>query len=122
MPRARMNPDPRITREKRTVEVMMRIFCRDHRARSEGLCGRCTRLLDYAHRRLDTCPFQGAKPACNRCRVHCYSPCMRDRVKAVMRYAGPRMLARHPVLSLFHVLDKWRKVPSLADLMGGRGS
>ncbi|MCG7955581.1 MAG: nitrous oxide-stimulated promoter family protein, partial [Candidatus Thiodiazotropha endolucinida] len=31
----------------------------------------------------------------------------------VMRYAGPRMLLRHPLLSLYHLLDKFRKVPQL---------
>jgi hypothetical protein len=28
-----------------------------------------------------------------------------------MRYAGPRMLFRHPVLTLFHLVDKLRKEP-----------
>jgi hypothetical protein len=30
---------------------------------------------------------------------------MRDQVKVVMRYAGPRMLWHHPILALFHILD-----------------
>ena len=91
---------------------MLRIYCRDHHG-DNPLCGECERLLDYAHRRLDVCPFQEAKPACNHCQVHCYSASMRERVKQVMRYAGPRMLTRHPVLALFHILDKLRKVPTL---------
>ncbi len=93
---------------------MLAIYCRDHHGPlSTGLCIECGALLAYAHRRLDVCPFQEAKPACNSCEVHCYSVPMRDRVKAVMRYAGPRMLLRHPVLSLFHLLDTWRRVPKL---------
>ncbi len=103
---------PRIRREQRTITAMLHIYCRDHHG-ADPLCSDCQRLLDYAHRRLDVCPFGEAKPACNHCRVHCYSAAMKTRVKEVMRYAGPRMLARHPVLALFHILDKLRKVPSL---------
>jgi len=107
----------RIRREQRTIAAMLAIYCRDHhRPVSTGLCAECGALLAYARRRLEGCPFQGAKPACNRCEVHCYSVTMRERVSLIMRYAGPRMLLRHPVLSLFHLLDTWRGVPRL----GGR--
>jgi hypothetical protein len=30
---------------------------------------------------------------------------MRERVRTVMRYAGPRMLKRHPYLAVMHILD-----------------
>jgi hypothetical protein len=43
--------------------------------------------------------------------VHCYKPDMREKVRAVMRYAGPRMLRRHPVLSVLHLIDSLRKTP-----------
>lgn len=98
----------------------MHIYCRDHHGIERGLCDACTPLLDYAGRRLDACPFKEEKPACNHCRVHCYSESMRRRVKDVMRYAGPRMLWRHPLLSLYHLLDKRRKAPDLAELKRGR--
>ena len=104
---------PRIAREKQTILAMSRIYCRDHHGMSAELCGECVALLDYARRRLDSCPFQEQKPACNHCQVHCYSTKTRERVKVVMRYAGPRMLLRHPVLSLYHLLDKRRPPPSL---------
>ncbi|MDJ0808018.1 MAG: nitrous oxide-stimulated promoter family protein [Gammaproteobacteria bacterium] len=103
----------RIAREKHTIEAMLHIYCRDHHQTQGKLCNECHQLLKYAHRRLDTCPFQETKPACNQCQVHCYSTMMRDRVKSVMRYAGPRMTLRHPVLSLYHLLDKLREVPEL---------
>lgn len=104
----------RIHREQQTIAVMLAIYCRDHHGTASGdFCPECRALLAYAHRRLAVCPFQEAKPACNKCEVHCYSATMRERVAAVMRYAGPRMLLRHPVLSLFHLLDTWRQVPGL---------
>jgi hypothetical protein len=34
---------------------------------------------------------------------------MRDKIRAVMRYAGPRMLSRHPILAFFHFLYGFRK-------------
>jgi predicted amidophosphoribosyltransferase len=116
-----MNPvqHRRIRRERRTITAMLGIYCRDHHGSgTDGLCPECGALLAYAHRRLDGCPFKGAKPACNRCEVHCYSAAMRERISAVMRYAGPKMLLRHPVLSLHHLLDTWRGVPRL----GGGGT
>ena len=109
-------PGRRILREQATIAAMVHIFCADrhpHLPRCpRTLCDDCDRLLRYAQRRLDTCPFQEAKPACNHCEVHCYSRSMRQRVRAVMRYSGPRMMLRHPVLSLFHLVDSWRRVPA----------
>ena len=101
---------PRMEREERTVEAMIRLYCAGQHAGS-GLCSECRELLDYARLRLARCPFQEGKTSCGKCAVHCYRPAMRDRVKAVMRYAGPRMLMRHPILALYHWLDSRRKEP-----------
>lgn len=91
----------------------MQLFCTDHHAPGAGLCRECEGLLAYALKRLETCPFQEKKPACNRCEVHCYSATQRERVKTVMRYAGPRMLLRHPVQSVRHLLDIRGPIPEL---------
>ncbi|MCU7804532.1 MAG: nitrous oxide-stimulated promoter family protein [Candidatus Thiodiazotropha sp. (ex Lucinoma borealis)] len=104
----------RIKREQQTIAAMMVIYCTDHHHTNGVLCSECSQLLDYARRRLDTCPFQEEKPACNHCTVHCYSKDMRERVQQVMRYAGPRMMLRHPILSFYHLLDKFREVPELS--------
>lgn len=92
----------RIAREKRTIEAMITIYCRAHHGAAGTLCVECRELLDYACCRLDRCPHGEEKPACADCPIHCYKPAMKDRVKAVMRYAGPRMLYRHPLLALRH--------------------
>jgi hypothetical protein len=99
----------RLAREKRTVGVMVKIFCRAHHSTKGCLCGQCQSLLDYALFRLDRCRYGVEKMTCARCPTHCYKPDMRDQVRRVMRYAGRRMLLRHPVLAMFHVLDGWRK-------------
>jgi hypothetical protein len=37
---------------------------------------------------------------------------MRERIREVMRYAGPRMPLRHPILSIFHFIDGKRPAPA----------
>lgn len=101
----------RMQREKRTVSLMIRLFCREQHGGSGELCPECATLDAYAMQRLEKCPFAPEKPACADCRVHCYQPKIRGRIRAVMRYAGPRMLLRHPWLALMHLLDS-RKKPS----------
>jgi hypothetical protein len=103
----------RIDREKKTIDHMLRVYCRNHHGSSDGLCAACVALQEYAHSRLDTCPFQQEKPACNKCTVHCYSRQKRVEVKDVMRYSGPRMMLRHPVLALLHLLDLVGEPPTL---------
>lgn len=102
--------DRRMIREYRTIEAMIGIYCGDHHGKNtDGLCPSCSSLLGYARRRLDLCPFQENKTTCAHCPVHCYKPDMREQVREVMRYAGPRMTFRHPVLALFHLIDGFRK-------------
>ncbi len=105
---------PRLARERATMAAMMALYCRDHHGTRSGCCDDCSHLLDYASRRLATCPFGEEKPACSHCLVHCYSASQRERVRDVMRYAGPRMLFRHPILSLYHLMGKRRQAPPLA--------
>jgi hypothetical protein len=104
----------RLGREWRTMTAMISCYCRDHHATNAALCPDCQGLLDYAAVRLERCRFGPEKPVCAKCPVHCYQRARRDRVQAVMRYAGPRMLWQHPILSLRHWLDGFRKAPALA--------
>lgn len=89
---------------------MISDYCRSH-YQNKKLCSECTELKDYALERLNTCPFQEGKTTCAKCPVHCYKQEMRDRIKTVMRYAGPRMTYRHPILALRHLLDGRREMP-----------
>lgn len=95
----------RLGREKKTMRHMLAIYCAGRHGQREGLCDGCRSLLDYAMERIDRCPYGGRKPACNACPIHCYRSCEREEIRRVMRYAGPRMLFRHPVLALLHLLD-----------------
>ena len=102
---------PRLIREKKTISSMIALYCRGHHDPQEELCKDCAALESYAFCRLDRCPFGSEKPTCATCPIHCYKPEMRARVKEVMRYAGPRMLLRHPVLSVLHQFDALRGRP-----------
>ena len=105
---------PRMDREAKTIGFMIDIYCRDRHGAHDDLCPECAELRDYALARLDKCPSQESKSTCANCSVHCYKPDMRQRVRQVMRYAGPRMLWRHPILALAHLLiDGRRAAPAL---------
>lgn len=108
----RLPTTPRLQREYRTIEGMLQIWCANHHDGGapcrDGLCTECADLLAYAGQRLANCPYGEAKPTCAKCPVHCYGRTPREQVRAVMRYAGPRMLWRHPWRTLLHVLDKLR--------------
>ncbi len=102
----------RMQREEVTIEAMIRLYCRDHHNYDDdGLCEECSELLNYARKRLANCPFQEGKTTCGKCQVHCYQPKMRERIRQVMRYSGPRMLLHHPLMSLMHLVDGLRKKP-----------
>jgi hypothetical protein len=104
------NKSRRIDRENATVAAMIRMYCRDTHG-SKELCLECSSLLDYARMRLEKCLFGEGKTTCTICPVHCYKPDMRERIRVVMRYAGPRMMYRHPLMAILHLIDGRRKAP-----------
>ncbi len=69
-----------------------------------SLCDDCKELLDYANKKLDYCKWKENKPTCKKCPTHCYKPDMKKKIKKVMRYSGPRLLLKHPILLIKHVL------------------
>src|SRR5512139_1891951 len=110
------SPDSRplpgnIRRDQRTVAAMVRIYCTDKHGTDGSLCDACAPLLDYAHERLAKCPFEDEKTTCTNCPIHCYKPAQRTAMKDVMRYAGPRMLWRHPLLAIRHLWLEHKGAP-----------
>ena len=87
---------------------MIGLYCRAHHPGFEQPCPECGGLLEYALRRIERCRFGLGKPVCSKCPVHCYAPGPRERIRQVMRFAGPRMLLAHPLLALLHLLDARR--------------
>ena len=103
----------RLAREWQTMVAMVRLYCRDHHHPADGLCTECAQFLGYANVRLDRCRFGPEKPTCAKCPVHCYQRERREQVRVIMRYAGPRMLWEHPLMSVRHWIDGWRKAPAV---------
>ncbi len=102
-----------LQREAKTAELMIGLYCQHHHnQQTDSLCPGCCELLEFSNRRLAYCPFGEDKPTCAKCQVHCYKSQMRQPMRQVMRWAGPRMIWHHPWLTLRHLLDKFRKAPS----------
>jgi hypothetical protein len=104
-------PGLRLRRERKSLEIMMALYCRKQHGGNRRLCSECEELSEYAFQRLEKCPFGEGKTTCAKCPVHCYKPVMRERIRKVMRYSGPRMIYRHPLLSLSHMADSRRAQP-----------
>jgi hypothetical protein len=103
--------------ESHTVSVMIRMYCRA-KHRQPSLCDSCQSLTDYALKRIGYCIFGNEKPVCSDCPVHCYKPDYRERIREVMRFAGPRMIWQHPVLAIRHIIKK-KKGKSLSPSRSG---
>lgn len=95
-------------KEQRVVEEMIRLYCRKNHKEYDKttgkMCPSCQELSDYARLRSQKCPFMEEKTFCANCKVHCYKPQMREQIRQVMRFSGPRMLLYHPVLAVWHLV------------------
>ena len=88
------------------------IYCRKKHG-GKTLCPDCAALDAYARLRSEKCPFMETKTFCSNCRVHCYKPEMREKIRAVMRFSGPRMLFYHPILAIRHVIETKKETKRL---------
>ncbi len=103
----------RLKREKETIEIMVRLYCKlNHN--NKNLCHDCSSILDYANLRIDKCPYGiENKPACNSCPTHCYAKNQKEKIKEIMRFSGPRMMFKHPYLTMMHFVDRRKNIPKL---------
>lgn len=114
-----MEDSPRVgarrVREMRVVSQMVALYCaahhdanvRTHTAHcGESVCVACAQADAYAVARTQGCRKMDQKVTCEACENHCYKPSERERIREIMRYAGPRMMKKHPVAAIRHVLGK----------------
>ncbi len=96
----------KLQQEFQTITAMVKIYCKAHCKAKGNIneCTHCRSLLTYAETRLDRCPYGQQKPTCNKCPVHCYKPELKEKVREVMRYSGPRMLLPHPIIAIRHLI------------------
>ena len=78
-------------REKRMVSQMIELYCRKRHGSRSG----------------------EPKMFCSNCRVHCYRPDMRERIRVVMRFSGPRMIFLHPLAAIRHMVETKREARRL---------
>ena len=104
-----MNIEEKRKREQMVVRKMIEIYCRRNHKDQFGLCPKCRGLTNYAISRTQHCPFMETKTFCSNCRVHCYKPEMKEEIRKVMRFSGPRMLFYHPILAIRHVVESRRE-------------
>lgn len=108
-----MNKISRIRTEKQTINAMIKLYCKNNHNTQNQLCNVCLQLLEYSFLKIEKCAFLPDKPNCKNCKVHCYKPDLREKIRKVMRYSGPKMFFHHPYLTLLYMInnfkDKFRK-------------
>ncbi len=87
--------------EKKTIEKVIEIYCNHKHDIPHGLCDDCSELLGDAIHLINKCQHK-PKPACGACKTNCFSSDQRKKMKGIMKYSGPKMLFRHPVLTINH--------------------
>jgi hypothetical protein len=96
----------KIEQDKQTIRLMVGLYCR-HRLRVCKIPDEYGQLIDYAEERLTHCRYGEIKPACKDCATHCYKPDMREKVREVMRWTGPRMIVYSPKAAFRHI---WQRI------------
>ena len=99
-----MDTQTKREREKALVSQMIALYCKKNHG-GNTLCPDCAALDAYARQRSDKCPFMESKAFCSNCKVHCYQPEMREKIRNIMRFSGPRMVFHHPILAIRHVIE-----------------
>lgn len=108
-------------KEKELIPGMIQKYCKaKHNPENGELCEDCKALTEYALFRLEKCPFKENKPFCSFCKIHCYKADMREKIKAVMRYSGPRMIFTHPVYALSHLVQMIKYKKTIKDKSSDR--
>lgn len=93
--------------EKQVIVAMIGIYCTG--LKHPQPCKSCLLLAEYSVQRLDRCFYGSDKPSCRNCEIHCYKTAMRQQIKAVMLFAGPKMIFAKPCLTL-----KYKAMQSVA--------
>ena len=125
MRRRSLHSQPLTRREMKDLKVLARftaVYCKVHHAQRERvplesdvaelerlslhryvLCAECREFLLYAFERRLRCPLE-EKPSCKHCKVHCFRPGHREKVREIMRFSGQYLLKRGRLDLLWHYL------------------
>ena len=97
--------DRRVSREIKTLEIMVKMYCKKVHKSVSTPCEMCQTCLEYALSRVKNCPRKSYRGLCKGCTIHCFKDEYREEIKKIMRFSGPRMMVKHPILALWHILD-----------------
>ena len=111
---------PKIRKDIGTLALFIQVYCRakhadQPRSRAAGkgllaphiapleadLCAECTRTLLHGAAKRIQCPM-APKPPCKRCPAPCYAPGHREKVRAIMKYSGMRLMLGGRLDLLYH--------------------
>ena len=95
-------------REKKVISEMVKLYCRKNHKKRE-LCDECKDVLNYSLNRIDNCKYMDTKTFCSNCKKPFYSPKMKEKIKQIMKFSGPRILFHHPLLVISHMLSRFKK-------------
>ena len=92
-------------REAQMVSQMIALWCRGHHGgghavEQAGHDGPVRVKLA----RIEHCPHMGTKTFCSACPSHCYRPAMREKIREIMRWSGPRMIRHRPITAVRHAM------------------
>lgn len=105
-----MKKEDKRRQEQETIRLMIGLYCKKKHHHKDDLCEECQEIYEYTCKRIDVCPFMETKTFCNNCKVHCYKKDMREKIRIIMRFSGPRMLFHKPFMAIRHVyLDRKEK-------------
>ena len=106
------NADARIRRDLRTLQAMGSIYCKAHHADAPkdaaGMCEQCAETIRFTHERAAACPYDH-EGNCKDCAIKCNRGDQQRRIQSIMKYSAPRMLVRHPLMTLEYALKKLNK-------------
>lgn len=100
--------------EFKTITTMIDLYCLKHHQTDTAKfhrCPDCEQFRNYVKQRLDRCPYGENKPSCKQCPIHCYKPQQKIKSQTIMRYSGPKMLVKHPIMAIRHLLHDRKSIP-----------
>lgn len=98
----------RIDKQKKTIELMVKLYCKKNHGTENDVCAECREILDYAMVRVSNCRYGENKPNCGDCKTCCYKKDMKNKMINIMKYSGPRLLIHNPKVAIEHIIDKFR--------------
>lgn len=102
-----MTKEKRIKKDAKVLRRFISIYCEENHLKkgepiyADEICKQCFELLQYALKRDEKCPLD-PKPKCKDCKIHCYKPEMRLKIKEVMKFSGIYLIKRGRIDYIFH--------------------